>query len=55
MLTRVLRSLLFEVSATDPLTFLGVAALLGLVALVASYLPSRRAAHLHPALTLRGE
>jgi putative ABC transport system permease protein len=54
-ITRILRSLLFEVSATDPATFVAVAVLLGLVALVASYLPSRRAARVHPALTLRGE
>jgi putative ABC transport system permease protein len=53
--TRVLRSLLFEVSATDPATFVGVAVLLAAVALVASYLPSRRAARVHPALTLRAE
>jgi putative ABC transport system permease protein len=53
--TRVLRSLLFEVSATDPLTYVAVAVLLGGVALLASYLPSRRAARVHPALTLRAE
>ena len=53
--TRVMRSLLFEVSATDPLTYLGVALLLAAVALVASYLPSRRAARVHPAMTLRAE
>ena len=54
-LTRVLRALLFEVSATDPLTFAAVALLLGAVALAASYLPSRRAARVHPAVTLRAE
>jgi putative ABC transport system permease protein len=53
--TRVMRSLLFEVSATDPLTYLAVALLLAAVALVASYLPSRRAARVHPAVTLRAE
>jgi putative ABC transport system permease protein len=51
----VLRSLLFEVSVTDPVTFVGVAALLGAVALVASYLPSRRATRVDPAVTLRAE
>jgi len=53
--TRIMRSLLFEVSATDPATYVGVALLLGMVGLLASYLPSRRAASLHPALTLRGD
>jgi hypothetical protein len=53
--TRVLRSLLFEVSATDPATFAAVALLLGVVALAASYLPSRRAARVDPAVTLRAE
>jgi predicted permease len=53
--TRVLSSLLFEVSATDPATFIGVVALLAIVALIASYLPSRRAARVHPAMTLRAE
>jgi predicted permease len=53
--TRVLSSLLFEVSATDPVTFIGVVALLAIVALIASYLPSRRAARVHPAMTLRAE
>jgi putative ABC transport system permease protein len=53
--TRVLRTLLFEVSATDPITFIGVVALLAIVALIASYLPSRRASRVHPAMTLRAE
>jgi putative ABC transport system permease protein len=53
--TRIMRSLLFEVSATDPATYVAVAVLLGAVGLLASYLPSRRAARVHPALTLRGE
>src|SRR5439155_642178 len=42
-LTRLMASLLFEVSVTDPLTFAVVAALLALVALLACYLPARRA------------
>ena len=53
--TRLLRSLLYEVSASDPVTFLGVAALLAAVALVASWLPSRRAARVDPAVTLRAD
>jgi ABC-type lipoprotein release transport system permease subunit len=54
-ITRVLQSLLFEVSASDPATFVGVAALLTVVALAASYLPSRRATRVQPAITLREE
>jgi putative ABC transport system permease protein len=54
-ITRIMRSLLFETSTTDPITFVAVVVLLGGVALVASYLPSRRAAKVHPALTLRAE
>ena len=54
-ITRIMRSMLYETSATDPVTFVAVASLLGLVGLVASYLPSRRAAGVQPAMTLRGE
>jgi predicted lysophospholipase L1 biosynthesis ABC-type transport system permease subunit len=53
--TRLLRSLLYEVSASDPVTFVGVAALLAAVALVASWLPSRRAARVDPTVTLRAD
>jgi predicted permease len=53
--TRVLRSLLFEVSATDPATFAAGAALLGAVALLAAYVPSRRVSRIDPAVTLRAE
>jgi len=51
--TRVLRDLLFEVSATDPATFVVVAFLFLLVSLVASYIPARRAARIDPAIALR--
>jgi predicted permease len=51
--TRVLRSLLFEVSASDPMTYGGVFVLLAIVALLASYVPSRRAAHVEPGMVLR--
>jgi len=53
--TQLMRSLLFGVSAQDPLTFASVAALLILVALFASYIPARRAMQVNPVVALRYE
>jgi putative ABC transport system permease protein len=51
--TRLLTTILFQVQPNDPLVYLAVAVLLGLVALVASYFPARRATKVDPAIALR--
>jgi putative ABC transport system permease protein len=53
--TRLLTSFLFEVKAGDPLTYVGVAVLLAVVAMAASYLPARRATRIDPLAALRQE
>jgi len=55
LITRLLATLLFGVSATDPLTLAAVAALLALVSLTATYIPARRASQLDPTTALRYE
>jgi putative ABC transport system permease protein len=55
VLTRTLRSFLFGLSSTDPLTFGSVALLLILVALLACYIPARRAARVDPMAALHYE
>jgi ABC-type antimicrobial peptide transport system permease subunit len=54
-MTRVLSALLFGVSATDVFTFVFMPLVLGVVALVASYLPARRAARIDPIVALKCE
>jgi putative ABC transport system permease protein len=54
-ITRLISGMLFGITATDPLTFAGVAALLGTVAFLANYLPARRASKVDPMVALRCE
>jgi ABC-type antimicrobial peptide transport system permease subunit len=54
-LTRVLASLLYGVSPTDATVFLAVPVLVLAIAILACWLPARRAAHIDPAVTLRAE
>ncbi|MGB7622387.1 MAG: hypothetical protein WBN92_08570, partial [Terriglobia bacterium] len=54
-LSRMLTSLLFEVTTTDPVTYVVSAVLFTAVALLASYRPARRAMRIDPAVALRAE
>ena len=52
---RALRSQLYGIGSSDPATYLGLSAVLLLVAVLATYLPARRATRVDPAITLRAE
>jgi len=53
--TRIIASLLYNVSALDPVSFIATAGFLALVALTASYIPARRATVVDPLVALRAE
>jgi putative ABC transport system permease protein len=55
MVTRLIAGLLYQVRPADPVTFAAIGLLLAMVALLACYLPARRATRVDPALTLRSE
>jgi ABC-type antimicrobial peptide transport system permease subunit len=55
LLTRTMRSMLFEVSPNDPVTIVGITLLVTVIAMLASYIPARRATRVDPMIALRYE
>jgi len=53
LLVRLMRSLLFGVEVTDPITFAGISLLLAMITLLACYIPAQRAARIDPMISLR--
>jgi ABC-type antimicrobial peptide transport system permease subunit len=53
LLVRLMRSLLFGVEVTDPITFGGISLLLAMITLLACYIPAQRAARIDPIISLR--
>ena len=53
LLVRLMRSMLFGVEVTDPITFTGISLLLAIIALLACYIPAQRAARIDPMISLR--
>ena len=53
--SQVMAALLFGVSPTDPITYVAVSGLIAMVALIATYLPARRAARVDPVIALRAD
>jgi ABC-type lipoprotein release transport system permease subunit len=53
LLVRLIRSLLFGVEVTDPITFAGISLLLAMITLIACYIPAQRAARIDPMISLR--
>jgi ABC-type antimicrobial peptide transport system permease subunit len=51
--SQLIASLLFGTSPTDPITFLGMVVVLGAIALLAGYIPARRASQINPMVALR--
>jgi putative ABC transport system permease protein len=54
-ITRIMATLLFGISATDPVTYFSLALLIGIIALLACYIPARRATKVNPVTALRAE